>query len=455
MLNENILNIKGTTEFKYETKDSSRTKVLNSVIEYLDDKKSNNYDYKTVPVSGKVLGKEEILNAVEACLDGWFTGGRFNNEFEKKMQSFLGIKYFLTCNSGSSANLLAVSALCSNQLGKQKLKKGDEVITCAMGFPTTINPIIQNGLVPVFLDAKISNYNINDNVLEQALSKKTKAIFIAHTLGNPFNLDKIQKFAKKYNLFLIEDCCDALGAEFKGKKVGTFGDIATLSFYPAHHITMGEGGGIFCKSSKLKKIIESLRDWGRDCWCETGCDNTCKKRFGWNFGSLPNGYDHKYTYTNLGYNLKITDIQAAIGLAQFARLEEFIKIRRKNFLYLKSLLLKLNKYFLLPNATPNSNPSWFGFPLTIKTNSKITRHHLINYLENKNISTRLLFGGNITKQPYMLNQKYRTIGNLNVSNRIMKNSFWVGIYPGLQKRHLKYVSNTLENYCNIYGNNKL
>ena len=455
MLNEKIINAKELIEFNYENNDFSRTKVLDSVIKYLDEKKINKTNYKKVPVSGKVLGNHEILNAVEACLDGWFTGGRFNNEFEKKMKDFLNIKYFLTCNSGSSANLLAISALCSDQLGEKKLKKGDEVITCAMGFPTTINPIIQNGLVPVFVDAKISNYNINEKMLERAISKKTKAIFIAHTLGNPFDVDKIKKFAKKHNLYLIEDCCDALGAEFQGQKVGTFGDIATLSFYPAHHITMGEGGGIFCKSSKLKRIIESIRDWGRDCWCETGCDNTCKKRFEWDFDSLPYGYDHKYTYSNLGYNLKITDIQAAIGVAQFNRLEEFITTRRENFSYLKNLLSKLNEYFVLPKATPYSNPSWFGFPLTIKSKSKIKRNHLINYLEYKNISTRLLFGGNITKQPYMLNQEFRTIGNLNTSDRIMNNSFWVGIYPGLHKRHLKYLAKTIENYCSFYGNNKL
>ena len=311
-------------EIKGEETVKKEEKFLRAVSDYLDSKNKNNINYKKVPVSGKVIGKEEILNAVDACLDGWFTEGRFNKAFEKKMAAFLGIKYFLTCNSGSSANLLAISALCSDQLGNKKLNKGDEVITCAMGFPTTINPIIQNGLIPVFLDAKISNYNLNENLLEKAITKKTKAIFIAHTLGNPFNLKKIKKFAEKYNLYLIEDCCDALGAEYNEKNVGTFGDIATLSFYPAHHITMGEGG-IFCKSSKLKKIIESIRDWGRDCWCETVCDNTCKKRFDWKLGNLPHGYDHKYTYSNLGYNLKITDIQASIGLAQFSRLEEFIK----------------------------------------------------------------------------------------------------------------------------------
>ncbi len=438
-------------EIKEETTTGERRRVFEAVSDYLDVKNKNKINYKKVPVSGKVIGKEEILNAVDACLDGWFTEGRFNKAFEKKMATFLGIKYFLTCNSGSSANLLAISALCSHQLGNKKLNKGDEIITCAMGFPTTINPIIQNGLIPVFLDAKISNYNINETLLEKALTKKTKAIFIAHTLGNPFNLNKIKKFAEKYNLYLIEDCCDALGAEYNGKNVGTFGDIATLSFYPAHHITMGEGGGIFCKSSKLKKIIESIRDWGRDCWCETGCDNTCKKRFNWKLGQLPHGYDHKYTYSNLGYNLKITDIQAAIGLAQFSRLEEFIEKRRKNFLYLNNLLFKLKKHFILPKATANSKPSWFGFPLTIKSNSKINRHHLVNYLEENGISTRLLFGGNIIKQPYMLNQEYRVVGDLNISNRIMKNSFWIGIYPGLRKKHLLHTYKTLEKYCELYS----
>ena len=438
-------------EIKEEETVNERKRVFDAVSDYLDSKNKNKINYKKVPVSGKVIGKEEILNAVDACLDGWFTEGRFNKAFEKKMATFLGIKYFLTCNSGSSANLLAISALCSDQLGNKKLNKGDEVITCAMGFPTTINPIIQNGLIPVFLDAKISNYNINENLLEKAITKKTKAIFIAHTLGNPFNIKKIKKFAEKYNLYLIEDCCDALGAEYNEQNVGTFGDIATLSFYPAHHITMGEGGGIFCKSSKLKKIIESIRDWGRDCWCETGCDNTCKKRFDWKLGNLPHGYDHKYTYSNLGYNLKITDIQASIGLAQFSRLEEFINKRRENFLYLNKLLLQLNQYFILPKATPNSKPSWFGFPLTIKSQSKIKRHHLINYLEENGISTRLLFGGNIIKQPYMLNQEYRVVGNLNVSNKIMNNSFWIGIYPGLRKKHLMHVYNTLEKYCKLYS----
>lgn len=430
------------------SRDLKRKKVFESVEEYLEITKKNNYKSNSVPVSGKVIGKEEIINAVDACLDGWFTAGKYNKEFESKMKNYLDIKYFLTCNSGSSANLLAISALCSPQLGKKRLIKGDEVITCAMGFPTTVNPIIQNGLIPVFIDAKISNYNINENLLEKAVSKKTKAIMIAHTLGNPFNLDKVIKFAKKHNLYLIEDCCDALGAEYKGKKVGTFGDIATLSFYPAHHITMGEGGGIFCKSSILKKIIESIRDWGRDCWCETGCDNTCKKRFKWQLGELPYGYDHKYTYSNLGYNLKITDVQAAIGVAQFPKIQSFIKKRRENFIYLKNRLADLEEYFLLPCETKNSNPSWFGFPITIKNKSKIKRYDLLEYLDSHNIGTRLLFGGNIIKQPYMYEKEYRVVGQLNVSNRIMKDSFWLGIYPGVGKKELSYLSKVLHKYCN-------
>ena len=295
-----------------------KNKILTLVGEYFSKYGNNEIaKNKTAPVSGKVINSEEIKNAVDACLDGWFTAGKYNKKFENSMKKYLGIKYFLTCNSGSSANLLAISSLCSPQLGEKRLKKGDEVITCAMGFPTTINPIIQNGLVPVFVDARLDNYNIDERKIESAITNKTKAIVIAHTLGNPFALEKISKIAKKYKLFLVEDCCDALGAKYNMQKVGTFGDIATLSFYPAHHLTMGEGGGVFCKSSKLKRIVESLRDWGRDCWCDTGCDNTCKKRFSWKLGDLPFGYDHKYTYSNLGYNLKITDVQAAIGVAQF------------------------------------------------------------------------------------------------------------------------------------------
>ncbi len=424
-----------------------RLKILNLVSEYIDKYGTEKYaKIKTAPVSGKVIDSSEIVNAVDACLDSWFTAGRFNKKFESSMKKYLGARYFLTCNSGSSANLLAISSLCSYELGNKRLKKGDEVITCGMGFPTTVNPIIQNGLIPVFVDARLDTYNIDENKIIKAITKKTKAIVIAHTLGNPFALDKIVKIARKYDLFLIEDCCDALGAEYNGQKIGTFGDISTLSFYPAHHLTMGEGGAVFCKSSKLKRVIESLRDWGRDCWCETGCDNTCKKRFGWKLGSLPYGYDHKYTYSNLGYNLKITDIQAAIGLAQFGKLEGFIKKRRENFFILKNKLEDLNPYFILPQASTGANPSWFGFPITIRDNNKINRNNLIQFLDSQNIGTRLLFSGNITKQPYMINQKYKISGNLKVSDKIMNDSFWVGVYPGLRKNNINHISNVLHKY---------
>ncbi len=444
MLN-NFTNKKNTLNTFFE--EESRKKINQLIEEHITLFGPTKYAKKNqAPVSGKVIGKNEIINAVNACLDGWFTEGKYNKAFEKNMSSYLSKKYFLTCNSGSSANLLALSALCSEELGPRRLKKGDEVITCAMGFPTTINPILQNGLVPVFVDAKLENYNINERLLEKAISNKTKAIMIAHTLGNPFNVSAVKKFAEKYNLFLIEDCCDALGAEFEGQQVGSFGDIATLSFYPAHHITMGEGGGIFTQSSILKKIIQSIRDWGRDCWCDTGCDNTCKKRFDWKLGNLPHGYDHKYTYSNLGYNLKITDMQAAIGLAQYEKIDEFIKIRRKNFFILKNLLSDLSKYFILPKETPGSKPSWFGFPITIKKSSNINREKFLEYLETKKIGTRLLFGGNIIHQPYMLNKNYRVAGTLKVSDTIMKHSFWIGVYPGLKKRNLEYISKVFHDY---------
>lgn len=428
-------------------KEEEKKNILNLVDEYIKKYGQKEYaEKKMAPVSGKVINSNEIVSAVDSCLDGWFTAGRYNKKFEKSMSKFLDIKYFLTCNSGSSANLLAVSSLCSHQLGEKRIKKGDEVITCAMGFPTTINPIFQNGLVPVFVDARLDNYNINENIIEKAITKKTKAIMIAHTLGNPFNLEKVSRIAKKYNLYLIEDCCDALGAEYNGKKVGTFGDIATLSFYPAHHLTMGEGGAIFCRSSKLKRIIESLRDWGRDCWCETGCDNTCKKRYGWALGELPEGYDHKYTYSNLGYNLKITDMQAAIGVSQFKRLEEFIRARRNNFFLLRNKLSDLQEYFILPTETKKSFPSWFGFPLTIKNSKKINRNNLVKYLNNYNIGTRLMFAGNIIKQPYLKDLNYRIVGNLKNSDKIMNDSFWVGIYPGLKKSNINYISKILHQY---------
>ncbi len=400
----------------------------------------------TAPVSGKVVGEEEAINLVEASLDLWLTSGRFNKSFEKEMANLLNTRYFLSCNSGSSANLLAISALCSDQLGDKKLKEGDEVITCATGFPTTVNPIIQNKLVPVFLDANIPSYNIKTSNIEKALTKKTKAIMIAHALGNPFDLDKIKKIATDNNLFLIEDCCDALGSKYKNKNVGSFGDIATLSFYPAHHITTGEGGGVFCKSSKLKKIIESIRDWGRDCWCDTGCDNTCKKRFGWKFEGLPLGYDHKYTYSNLGYNLKMSDMQAAVGLAQIKKASFFHRKRKANFNYLYKFFSNYKKYFILPVSSVNAEPSWFGFPLTIKKGVKINREKLIKYLNNFNVGTRLLFAGNLTRQPYMKFQKYRVINSLKQSDEIMRRTFWIGLYPGLDKTNLQYTCKIIKKF---------
>lgn len=402
-----------------------------------------------IPASGKVLDAQEIKLMVEACLDGWLTTGRFNELFESKLANYLGVKYVLTTNSGSSANLLAFSALTSPKLGLKAIKKGDEVITVAAGFPTTVNPIIQFGAVPVFVDIDIHTHNIDVSKIEDAISSKTKAIMIAHSLGNPFDLDFIVKICKKNNLWLIEDNCDALGSKYNNQFTGTFGDIGTLSFYPAHHITMGEGGAVFTQNHELKKIIESFRDWGRDCYCKTGSDNTCGKRFEWQLGNLPYGYDHKYTYSHIGYNLKITDIQAACGLAQLSKLDDFIEKRKNNYKYLYKALSSCKEYIYLPQPTQNSDPSWFGFLITLKENSNTSRLDLINYLDQNNIGTRLLFAGNLTKQPYMLNQKYRVSGNLRNTEYIMDNSFWIGLYPGLSKEHLDYVIGKIENYFGL------
>ncbi len=440
--------LKVNQKYNYEkNKIEEKKKILELTRNYIRNYGPESLAKKnTAPVSGKVVGEEEAINLVEASLDLWLTSGRFNKSFEKEMANLLNTRYFLSCNSGSSANLLAISALCSNQLGDKKLKEGDEVITCATGFPTTVNPIIQNKLVPVFLDANIPSYNIKTSNIEKALTKKTKAIMIAHALGNPFDLDKIKKIATDNNLFLIEDCCDALGSKYKNKNVGSFGDIATLSFYPAHHITTGEGGGVFCKSSKLKKIIESIRDWGRDCWCDTGCDNTCKKRFGWKFEGLPFGYDHKYTYSNLGYNLKMSDMQAAVGLAQIKKASFFHRKRKANFNYLYKFFSNYKKYFILPESSVNAEPSWFGFPLTIKKGVKINREKLIKYLNNFNVGTRLLFAGNLTRQPYMKFQKYRVINSLKQSDEIMRRTFWIGLYPGLDKTNLQYTCKIIKKF---------
>jgi CDP-6-deoxy-D-xylo-4-hexulose-3-dehydrase len=398
-----------------------------------------------VPVSGKVLDAEELKYMVEASLDGWLTTGRFNKEFEEKIATFIGAKLAITVNSGSSANLVAFMTLTSPKLKERAIVLGDEVISVAAGFPTTINPIIQFGAIPVFIDIDIPTYNIKVEEIESAISKRTKAIMIAHTLGNPFDVKKIREICDKHNLWLIQDNCDALGAKFDGKPLGFYGDIGTISFYPAHHITMGEGGLVYTNSIKLKKIAESFRDWGRDCYCETGKDNTCNKRFNWQLGNLPQGYDHKYTYTHMGYNFKITDMQAACGLAQLKKIDGFIKKRLDNFNYLHQLFSKLNNYFILPEKTKNSEPSWFGFLLTIKEN-KINRNELLKFLDEKKIGTRLLFSGNVTKQPYMLDKKYIVHKDLTSTDKVMNDSFWLGVYPGLEKKHLDYIYSSVQEF---------
>jgi CDP-4-dehydro-6-deoxyglucose reductase, E1 len=401
-----------------------------------------------IPVSGKVFDAADIYSIVESALDGWFTTGRFNDLFEKKLAKFLGAKHVLTTNSGSSANLLAVAALTAEELGERSIKPGDEVITVAASFPTTINPWITYGVVPVFVDIEIPYYNIDVTRLEQALSPKTKAIMIAHSLGNPFNVEAVEAFAKKHNLWLVEDCCDALGATYGDKHVGTFGDIATLSFYPAHHITMGEGGVVFTSNSKLKKIIESFRDWGRDCWCVSGKDNTCGKRFDWQLGDLPCGYDHKYIYSHVGYNLKITDMQAALGLSQLEKLNGFIDKRRHNFERLKAGLQKFADKIILPESTPNSNPSWFGFLVTLKENAGISRNDFIAYLTKNNIGTRLLFAGDLRKQPYFKNINFREVGSFKNTEIILKNSFWIGVTPMINDEMIDFVIENFETVLN-------
>ena len=395
-----------------------------------------------IPASGKVISDIEKRLMVDASLDGWLTTGRFNEEFEKKLASFMGVKHLLTVNSGSSANLVAFHALMSPKLGDRAIRRGDEIITVAAGFPTTINPALQVGVIPVFVDVNEETFNIDVSQLELAVSSKTKAIIIAHTLGNPFNVTAVLDFCKKYNLWLIEDCCDALGSTFHGQKVGTFGDIATLSFYPAHHITMGEGGAVFTNSGKLKPIIESIRDWGRDCFCSPGKDNTCGKRFDWQLGQLPLGYDHKYIYSHCGFNLKITDMQAACGVAQLSKLESFIKKRQENFDFLYRELKTVEDLIMLPKATPHSVPSWFGFPITLRSDL-LSRTKILKALEDKKIGTRLLFAGNVVRQPYMQNQDFRVIGELPNTEKIMRSSFWLGIYPGLDWAMLDFSSKAL------------
>ncbi len=406
-----------------------------------------------IPPAGKVIGESEIQHLVEASLDGWLTTGRFNSQFEKALANFLGVKHVLTVNSGSSANLVALTTLTSPKLQERAIQPGDEVIGVAAGFPTTVNPIMQCGAVPVFVDVDIETLNIDVSALERAISPKTKAVMLAHTLGNPYNLEAVTAFCKVHRLWLIEDCCDALGSIYKGQKVGTFGDIATLSFYPAHHITMGEGGAVFTNNAKLKMIAESIRDWGRDCFCEPGKDNTCRRRFCWTKqqlgGSLPDGYDHKYIYSHAGYNLKITDMQAACGVAQIKRLPEFIEARRRNFAYLQKRLTSCNRFLKLHKATEHAEPSWFGFPLTLREDAGFERVKLLNYLADHKIGTRLLFAGNITKQPYMEGRRYRISGSLSNTDVVMNQTFWVGTFPALQEEQLSYIADKLEAFFGV------
>ncbi len=392
-----------------------------------------------VPISGRVFDHSELELLVESALEFWLTTGRFAEIFERDFARFFGVRAAVLVNSGSSANLLALSALTSSRLGEKRLKPGDEVITLAAGFPTTVNPIVQNGLVPVFVDVQIPTYNIDPRYLEEALSPRTRAIILAHTLGNPFDLDAVSAFAKKHDLWLIEDCCDAVGATYRGQKVGSFGHAASVSFYPAHHITMGEGGCVLTDKPLLKTLIESFRDWGRDCWCAPGKENTCGKRFDWQLGELPHGYDHKYIYSHIGYNLKATDMQAAVGVAQLKKLDGFIEARRRNFRILKDGLADLSDFFLLPEATPHSDPSWFGFPLMLHAGAPFSRKQLVDFLAEKKIGTRQLFAGNLVRQPAYKDVRHRSIGDLKNSDLVMDQVFWVGVYPGLTPEMLAYM----------------
>jgi CDP-6-deoxy-D-xylo-4-hexulose-3-dehydrase len=427
-----------------------RDKVFDAVREYYQYKfqprpfvAGQNY----VPVSGKVFDEQELVKLVDSSLDFWLTTGRYALEFEERFAQWIGVKHVLLVNSGSSANLLALTALTSPKLGDKRLVPGDEVITVAAGFPTTVNPIFQNQLVPVFVDVELPGYDIDLNQLELALSPKTKAIMIAHTLGNPFNLEKVMAFVQKHDLWLIEDNCDAVGSTYQGQKTGTFGHISTVSFYPAHHMTMGEGGAVLTNDTRLKKILESYRDWGRDCWCPPGVDNTCNKRYGWQLGDLPFGYDHKYTYSHVGYNLKMTDMQAAVGVAQLDKLPEFIQKRKDNYAFLHQNLQDLQDFLLLPQVTPNSDPSWFGFPIYVKESAPFSRNDLVKYLEDKKIGTRLLFAGNLLRQPLYEGLNYRVVGDLANADKIMENVFWLGVFPGLTKEMLSYVVSTIAQFC--------
>ena len=423
-----------------------RQQILDLVAEYCDEAfpaRPFVPGQSSVPVSGRVFDAAEVCELVDSSLDFWLTTGRFADRFEREFARFLGVRECVLVNSGSSANLVALSALTSPRLGDRRLVPGDEVITVAAGFPTTVNPILQNNLVPVFIDVTVPTYNADVAQLEAALSSRTRALFFAHTLGNPFDLTAVTDFARRHGLWLIEDCCDAVGSTYQGRKVGTFGDLATTSFYPAHHITMGEGGSVLTNTPLLRTLVESFRDWGRDCWCAPGKDNTCGKRFDWQFGDLPCGYDHKYTYSHIGYNLKLTDMQAAVGVAQLQKLPRFIEARRRNFEALRAALRDLEEFLILPEATAGSEPSWFGFPIAVRPEAPFTRNHVTRHLENRKIATRLLFGGNLVRQPAYRGRDFRVVGSLANADFVMNQVFWIGLYPGITPQMIDYTVETL------------
>lgn len=425
-----------------KTKEELKKEIFSKVKEYYQlahEKEDFIQGISNIPYAGRVYDEKELISLVDSALDFWLTAGRFVKQFEKEFAEFLGVKHCLLTNSGSSANLLAVSALTSPSLGEKQLKPGDEVITVAAGFPTTVNPIIQNNLIPVFIDVNLGTYNIQYDKIEDAISDRTKAIFIAHTMGNPFNLGDVMDIVQKHDLWLIEDNCDSLGSKYNGKYTGTFGHIATFSFYPPHHITMGEGGALVTNDVRLKKLIESYRDWGRDCWCEPGCDNSCGKRFGWQFGELPFGYDHKYIYSHIGYNLKVTDMQAAVGVEQLKKLPWFIEERKRNFRLLYEGIKKFEEYFILPEVEKEAEPSWFGFLLTVRKNAGFTKNEIVKCLEEHKIATRMLFAGNITRHPSFKNVNYRIYGDLTNTDHIMNDTFWIGVYPGLTYEKITYM----------------
>ena len=431
-----------------------RSKILSLVADYgevASEKPENFVPGETpVPVSGKVLDAEDYVHLVDASLDGWFTAGRFHKDFQRALAQFVGVRSSVFVNSGSSANLAALSALTSPKLGKRALRPGDEVLTVAAGFPTTVNPIIQNGLRPVLIDIELGTYDAVAGQLREAVSSKTRAIMMAHTLGNPFDLDTVKDLCDKHGLWLIEDSCDALGATYRGQKTGSFGDTASVSFYPAHHITTGEGGAVFVNSPLVRKLVESFRDWGRDCWCETGHDNTCKKRFEWQLGELPRGYDHKYIYSHIGYNLKATDMQAALGLSQLKKLPRFIEARNQNFQFLHEGLKNVSG-LIMPRATEHSEPSWFGFPITLEEGLGFTRNEIVEFLDFRKIGTRLLFGGNLTRQPAYLNVDFRIVGDLKNTDIVTERTFWVGVYPGLTEQMLQFVVDSIAGFVRDRG----